>query len=142
MSRPYRCETEVEVRYAETDRMGVVHHSVYFVWFELARTRLCLETGFHYAEVEARGYYLVVTRTEARHLAGASYGERVGIVCWLDKLWSRGLRFGYEVRRGEKLLATGSTEHVWVARDSGRPCRIPEFLKGSFEQLYRRRAAT
>ena len=135
MRLPHRAELDVEVRYAETDQMGVVHHSVYLVWFEQARTRLCLETGYHYADVERLGYYLVVTRTESRFLAGAAYGETVRLACWLDKMGSRGLRFAYEVRRDGTLLATGATEHVWVDRASGRPCRIPAVLKGPFEQL-------
>ncbi len=138
MSEPYRCETDIEVRYAETDQMGVVHHSVYLVWFEVARTRLCCETGYHYAKVEALGYYLVVTRTETRYLSGISYGESVRIACWLDKVSSRGLRFGYEIRRGDRVVATGATEHIWVEQASGRPCRIPEFLKDSFHKLYER----
>ena len=138
MSEPYRCETEIEVRYAETDQMGVVHHSVYLVWFEVARTRLCIETGFHYADVEALGYYLVVTRTETRYLSGVSYGESVGVACWLDRLSSRGLHFGYEVRRGDRVVATGATEHIWVEQASGRPCRIPEVLKDPFNKLFER----
>lgn len=125
----------MEVRYAETDQMGVVHHSVYLVWFELARTRLCLETGYHYADVERLGYYLVVTRTETRFLAGATYGDTVQIFCWLAKMASRGLRFAYEVRSGGDVIATGTTEHVWVERESGRPCRIPGVLKGPFTRL-------
>ena len=80
-----RCRVDVEVRYAETDQMGVVHHSVYLVWFELARTRLCLETGYHYSEIEDLGYFLVVTRTEARLLRGATYGETVGVTCWRSR---------------------------------------------------------
>jgi acyl-CoA thioester hydrolase len=115
--------------------MGVVHHSVYLVWFELARTRLCLESGHHYADVERLGYYLVVTRTEARYLEGAGYGETVRVVCWLDKMGSRGLRFAYEVRRDGRVLASGTTEHVWVERASGRPCRIPAVLEGPFRRL-------
>jgi len=138
MSGPYRCETEIEVRYAETDQMGVVHHSVYLVWFEVARTRLCLETGFHYAEVEALGYYLVVTRTETRYRAGVSYGESVRVACWLDKLLSRGLRFGYEVCRGDEVVATGTTEHIWIEKATGRPCRIPEVVKDPFHRLFAR----
>jgi acyl-CoA thioester hydrolase len=135
LSTPHRVELDVEVRYAETDQMGVVHHSVYLVWFELARTRLCLESGHHYADVEKLGYYLVVTRTETRFLAGATYGDTVRVVCWLDRMGSRGLRFAYEVRRGGEAIATGATEHVWVDRESGRPCRIPEVLREPFTRL-------
>lgn len=135
MTTPGRFQIDVEVRYAETDQMGVVHHSNYLVWFELARTRLCLETGIHYADVEKLGYYLVVTRAEMRCLTGATYGDRIAVVCWIDRLTSRGIRFAYDVRRGEERLVTGATEHVWVDRSSGRPCRTPEPLRRPFREL-------
>ncbi len=115
--------------------MGVVHHSVYLVWFELARTRLCLETGYHYAEIEKLGHYLVVTRAEARLLRGATYGDTVSVACWLERLQSRGLRFAYEVEHGSEVLARGATEHVWVERASGKPCRIPDVLQQPFAAL-------
>jgi len=123
------------VRYAETDQMGVVHHSVYLVWFEQARTGLCLETGYHYAAIEKLGYYLVVTRTESRLMKAATYGEIVGVTCWVDRLQSRGLRFAYEVDRDNLILARGATEHIWVNRASGKPCRIPKLLETPFARL-------
>ena len=112
MGAPCRVDVDVEVRYAETDRMGVVHHSVYPVWFEVARTRLCIETGYPYATIEELGYYLVVTAVETRFLASATFGEKVRVGCWLDKMASRILRFGYEVRRAETVVperASGAT---------------------------------
>ena len=135
MGDPHRKSVDVEVRYAETDQMGVVHHSVYLVWFELARTRLCLESGHHYADVEELGYYLVVSRTEMRLLAGATYGDTARVSCWIDRLSSRGIRFAYEVHRGDKLLVSGATEHIWVERASRRPCRTPELLRAPFARL-------
>ncbi len=70
-----RSEIDVEVRYAETDQMGVVHHANYVIWFELARTSLCSLSGFHYAEIEALGYLLMVTGVEVRYHRPARYGE-------------------------------------------------------------------
>ena len=128
-------EVEIEVRYAETDRMGLVHHSRYLVWFEVARTRLCLESGFHYAAIEEMGYFLVVTRAELSYRQGARYGDTVMVRCQLASFGSRGLAFSYEVRRGDTPLLTGTTEHVWVEAKSGRPCRIPEPLRPGFEAL-------
>ena len=69
-------DVDVEVRYSETDQMGVVHHANYLVWFELARTRLCLEAGFHYAEIEKRGLLLLVTSAQLTYRAPARYGDR------------------------------------------------------------------
>lgn len=135
MSEPVRCETEIEVRYAETDQMGVVHHANYVVWFELARTRLCAMSGFRYVEIERLGYLLMVTGVELRYRRPARYGDTVRVICWGDRLASRGVHFAYEVRRGEELLARGRTEHIWVESGSGRPCRMPEQLRGPFERL-------
>ena len=126
---------DIEVRYAETDQMGVVHHSQYLVWFEVARTRRCQEAGIHYADVEGMGYYLVVTRAELSFRRGARYGETVEVACRTVHLGSRGMRFTYEVRRGEEVLATGATEHIWVAKATGRPCRMPEAVRPGFEKL-------
>jgi|GEM_PF-83646 len=132
---PTRCTTEIEVRYAETDQMGVVHHANYVVWFELARTRLCAMSGFHYAEIERLGYLLMVTAVEVRYRRPAHYGDTVQVICWGERLASRGVSFAYEVRRGDELLATGRTEHIWIERGSGRPCRTPERLRAPFERL-------
>lgn len=132
---PIRSETEIEVRYAETDQMGVVHHANYVVWFELARTRLCAESGFHYAEVEKMGYLLMVTGVQASYRRPARYGDTVRVTCWTDHLGSRGLRFAYEVRKGEELLVTGATEHIWVETATGRPCRTPEPVREPFRKL-------
>ena len=130
-----RTETEIEVRYAETDQMGVVHHANYVVWFEVARTRLCALSGFHYADVEKMGYLLMVTGVEVSYRRPARYGDRVRVVCWGERLASRALRFAYEVRHGDELLVTGATDHVWVESATGRPCRIPEPLREPFRKL-------
>lgn len=133
--QPASGEIEVEVRYAETDQMGVVHHSNYLVWFELARTHLCAASGFTYAAIEELGYWLMVTRSEVDYKRGARYGERVLVRASIERLTSRTLRFGYEVSCDGELLARGATEHVWVSRERRRPCRIPEVLRVPFARL-------
>ena len=135
MSEPTRATIDVEVRYVETDQMGVVHHANYLVWFELARTGLCRLTGHHYADVERLGYRLMVTAAELRYRRGARYGETVQVGCWIERLGSRGIRFAYEVRRDGTVLATGATEHVWVEIASGKPCRTPVPIAAPFAEL-------
>jgi acyl-CoA thioester hydrolase len=130
-----RTEMDVEVRYAETDQMGVVHHANYIIWFELARTRLCALSGFHYADVERSGYLLMVTGVEVRYHRPARYGDVVSVLCWCERLSSRGLRFAYEVRNGGAKLVSGTTEHIWIERATGRPCRTPEPLREPFQRL-------
>lgn len=134
-SQPIHSQIEVEVRYAETDQMQVVHHANYLVWFELARTNLCARSGYHYAEIEQLGFYLMVTGAEVRYRRGARYGDRVTVSVWIDRLGSRGLRFAYEVKRDGELLATGTTEHVWVDAATGGLRRMPEELAEPFRQL-------
>ena len=126
---------DVEVRYAETDQMGVVHHAEYVVWFEMARTRLCAQSGWHYADVERLGYFLMVTGVEVSYRLPARYGETVQVTCSLARLGSRGLAFAYRVTRDGQLLVRGTTEHVWIERSSGRPCRTPAELVEPFRRL-------
>jgi acyl-CoA thioester hydrolase len=128
---------DIEVRYAETDQMGVVHHANYLVWFELARTGLCALSGYDYPSVERAGYLLLVTGVELRYQRGARYGDRVQVEVWLEELESRGLRFSYEVRRNGERLATGRTSHLWVEAATGRVRRIPSPWKEAFA-AYRR----
>jgi acyl-CoA thioester hydrolase len=135
MSEPTRSTTDIEVRYAETDQMGVVHHGTYIVWFELARTHLCALSGHAYADVEKMGYFLMVTGVEARYRKPALYGKTVQVVCWGERLASRGIRFAYEVLQDGELLATGASDHIWVESATGRPCRTPEPLREPFRRL-------
>lgn len=134
-AEPVETVIEVEVRYAETDQMGVVHHAVYPVWFEIARTRLCAGSGWHYAEIERLGYFLMVSGLEVSYRRPARYGDTVEIACRMTRYGSRGVSFGYVVsHRGER-LATGTTHHVWVETATGKPCRTPEPLREPFARL-------
>jgi acyl-CoA thioester hydrolase len=128
---------QVEVRYAETDQMGVVHHANYLVWFELGRTGLCALSGHDYASIERAGFLILVTEAELRYHRGARYGDTVQVEAWLDQIESRGLRFRYEVRRGDERLATGRTHHLWVEAATGRVCRIPSPWREAFATLAR-----
>jgi acyl-CoA thioester hydrolase len=133
---PVRGAVDVEVRYIETDQMGHVHHANYVAWFELARTHLCATSGYSYAGIEEMGYLLLVTAVEVRYRLPAHYGQTVRVTTWVERLASRLMRFAYEVTRGEDLLATGATEHLWVDRRTRRPCRMPEALREPFGRLH------
>jgi len=119
-------EITFHVRYAETDQMGVVHHSAYVVWIEEGRSAYMRAIGSDYAEIERSGYFLTVTEIHVRYLAPAHYGERVTIRTWLEDVRSRTVTFGYEVVQADtgQLLATGQSQHVCIDR-SGRVAVIP-----------------
>jgi len=125
----------LEVRYAETDQMGIVHHANYLVWFEQARTRLCLEAGFHYADIERLGYLLLVTGAHLAYRGASRYGETVDVACWVERIGSRGVTFAYLVGYRGEVRATGSTEHVWVDAATRRPTRFPAELRGPFSRF-------
>jgi acyl-CoA thioester hydrolase len=133
--QPVECSVELEVRYAETDQMAVVHHANYVVWFELARTHLCAQSGFHYADIEKLGYLLMVTGVNVSYRQPARYGDTVELHCHIQRMASRGVTFAYEVLRGDDLLARGTTDHVWVDRESSRPCRTPQALEAPFRRM-------
>jgi acyl-CoA thioester hydrolase len=133
--KKFTSDVDLEVRYAETDQMGVVHHAAYLVWFEVARTRLCAEAGRPYADIERAGYFLVVSAAQVTYRDGARYGDSVRVTSWVDWVASRAMQFGYQVRRGDSLLADGHTRHVWVDRSTGRHCRMPPDLEAPFLAL-------
>jgi acyl-CoA thioester hydrolase len=104
----------VSVRYAETDRMGVAHHSSYLLWFELARTGLLREAGHAYRDLEANGVRLPVLEYGCRFLKSADYDDALRIETTVRDLKSRTVTFSYRVLRGEEVLAEGFTHHVCV----------------------------
>jgi len=108
--------TEIVVRYAETDQMGVVHHCVYPVWFEAARTDMMEQAGYPYSRIEEEGIMLPVSHLEADYAGGVKYGQRVVVRCFVEKLTIARLILGYEVRLkgGDEILCTGRSVHGWT----------------------------
>lgn len=122
--------TATRVRYPETDRMGVVHHTHYFVWFELGRTELMRGVGCAYGDLEDRdGVFFPVIEAGAVYRAPALYDEVVAIETRLVAVSGARVRFEYAVRReGGEVLATGFTVHASCGRD-GKPARLPERVR-------------
>ena len=123
---------EQTVRYVETDRMKVVHHSTYLYWFEIGRTSLLAEAGFPYHELEASGLLFPVLEYSCRLLAAADYGDRVQIETRVDTLRSRTVIFTYRILNHENLIATGTTKHVAVDADF-KPRRLTSVLLAALE---------
>jgi acyl-CoA thioester hydrolase len=118
-------ETSLRARYAETDRMGVVYHGHYIVWFEIGRTEYCRAAGMPYRVMEDSGLLILVTGVECKYRRSARYDDAVRVQSRLTELGSRGLSFGYEiVDEDGRLLAEGATRHVF-ADVSGKPRRAP-----------------
>jgi acyl-CoA thioester hydrolase len=124
-------ELEIRVRYAETDQMGVAHHTSYLVWFEAGRTEFIRDRGHSYAQIEADGWLLVVVEARCRYLRPARYDDLLVVRTRLGQAGPATLAFDYEVvRRGDgAVLARGTTVHAAVDR-TGRPRRIPDGIRG------------
>lgn len=124
----YWHEATVRVRYAETDRMGVVYHANYLVWFEIGRTEFCRARGFSYREMEENGRaFLVVAESYCRYKAPAFYDDELLIRTHITELRRRSVRFGYElVRLSDGVtIAEGETGHV-VTDQKGRVISMPD----------------
>lgn len=105
----------VRVRYAETDKMNVVYHSNYFIWFEIGRIELLRRHGFDYRQMEIEDeLFLPVVEAQCRFRASAVFDDEVRIETRVTALRSSLIRFGYRAVRvaDDRLLAEGETTHV------------------------------
>ncbi|MGD9562570.1 MAG: acyl-CoA thioesterase [Pyrinomonadaceae bacterium] len=121
-------ETEIRVRYAETDKMGIVHHSNYLIWFEAGRSDLCRARGFSYKEMEENDNALmVVAESYVRYKSPAYYEDILSVRTRVAEIRSRSIRFIYEIFRPSDgaLLAEGETLHL-VTDQSKRVRQIPD----------------
>src|SRR5258708_23527887 len=118
----------LRVRYAETDKMGVVYHANYLIWFEIGRTEFCRARGFAYRDMEeSENAFLVVAESYCRYKAPAYYDDELIVRTHITELRRRPLRFGYEIVRSSngQVVAEGETGHV-VTDSNGRVRSFPE----------------
>lgn len=111
-------KTELIVRYAETDQMGIVHHSVYPVWCEAGRTDYMEKEGYSYPKMEEEGLMLPLSKMDFKFISGAKYGDTVVIETMIDKVSPFRLEVVYNILRksDNTLLAKGRTVHAWTDR--------------------------
>lgn len=113
-------DTEIRVRYAETDAMGIVHHANFLVWFETGRSEFCRSRGFAYKDMEEQeNALMVVAEAYCRYKSPAYYDDILTIRTKVLEVRSRSVRFFYEVHRKSDsvLVAEGETQHVVTDRD-------------------------
>jgi acyl-CoA thioester hydrolase len=123
----------VRVRYAETDKMGVVYYANYFVWFEVARADLLRNRGWSYREMESAGVSLPVIEAHCAYQRPARYDDELEIMTHGRLLSPVRMEFLYEVKRVADGLtsASGWTRHA-ALDTSGRPCRLPARVREVF----------
>ena len=135
--------TELRVRYAETDQMGVVYYANYLVWFELGRVEFMRSLGFDYRQMEVEdGCILPVVEATCRYKAPARYDDVILIEAWPVILRGSLLKFAYRViraanaREGQLVLAEGETTHI-VCDASMQKCMMPERYAGPIRTAIR-----
>jgi acyl-CoA thioester hydrolase len=129
-----RVESELRVRYAESDQMGVVYYANYLVWMEVGRVDYCRELGFEYRDMEAEDdCLLAVTKAVCEYRAPARFNDQIRVQTWVSESRSRTIEFSYEMRLAgdDRLLATGKTVHMVCDRD-GKTIRLPEKYRRYF----------
>lgn len=130
-----RSQSQVTVRYAETDMMGVVYHGSYLPWFEIGRTTLLKEHGLSYRQFEAQGFFLPVLEIAAKYARPALYDDTITIITTMREKPTLRIRLNYELRREETLIATGETVHAFIDRQ-GRPVRPPPLFSAKMDELF------
>jgi acyl-CoA thioester hydrolase len=123
----------VRVRYAETDKMGVVYYANYLVWFEVGRTDLLRQLGWSYREMEREGVSLPVIEAHCEYRQSLHYDDDVDIRTTGQLLSPARMAFSYDVARAADgiVAASGRTVHAAV-NPRGRPCRLPDRVRSAF----------
>jgi len=132
-------ETKLRVRYAETDKMGVVYHANFVIWFEVGRVELLRQLGFQYSEMEAEDdCHIPVVDLRVRYKAPAQYDDEIVVRTQIKNVRSSLLHFSYEIFRDSDraLLATGETMHIIVNNKLERT-PLPEKYMQAFNRTSR-----
>lgn len=122
-------ETKIRVEYHHTDQMGVVHHSNYVKFFEVARTEWLRANGLTYAEMERRGVMMPIVDVAVKYRNPALYDELISVTAFVDEAPMARMTFRYEVRGEDgREIATGSTTLGFIDKETRRPMRAPQWL--------------
>ena len=134
MAGAFPFSTEVAVRFAETDAQGIVHNSVYLVWFELARIDYLERFAGGYPLLQRRGLEALVLESHVRYAVPARFGDRVRIHARCGDVRGARFRYDYLVERDGERLAQGWTTHAVVDARTLRPTRVPDWLAEAIDR--------
>ena len=128
-------ELQIRARYAETDMMGIIHHSVYPVWYEAARTEYIKQAGITYTQLEKQGVMLPLSELNCRYFRPVHYEDEVIIITDILKVSAAKILFGYKVILADQLMAQGSTTHGFVSSETFRPVNLKKLMPDFYEKL-------
>jgi len=120
----------IRVRYADTDRMGLVYHANYFIYFEACRSSLIRTIWKPYSQIEKDGYILLVIEASCRYWKGAGYDDLLNVYARVADFSGSRIRFEYKIYKDDDntLLVEGITEHCFADK-WGKPRRMPVELQ-------------
>jgi acyl-CoA thioester hydrolase len=122
-------ETEIQVRYVETDAMAVVHHASYIVWFEIGRLDFMESIGHRYADIERDGFFFPILDVQAKYKKPLRYGEKGIVKTFLKEFDGLRVTLKYEVyHENGELCVEGASTHVLINKDSFRPISLRKYL--------------
>lgn len=131
--------TQVRVRYADTDAMGVVYHANYLVWFEVGRNELMRAWGVPYVDFEKRGIMVPVTEGNLKWVYPARYDDLLEVQSRVERLSPARITFAYRILRADdgRLCCEGSTTHAFLG-PNGRPGALPKLAPDLWEAFQQR----
>ena len=125
----FTAETKIRVRYAETDQMGIVYYGNYATYYEVARVECLRALGLPYKEIEDEGFIMPVLENHSKYIAPAKYDELLTIKVSIRELPKVRITFHCDIfNEKNELINEGKTILVFVSKDTGKPCKIPEQL--------------
>ena len=125
----YEFETEIRVRYAETDQMGFVYYGNYAMYYEVARVEALRALGISYKVLEENGVMMPVLENWSKYIRPAKYDDLLTVRLLLKKIPEMRITFEYEVFNEEKnLINLGSTTLVFLEKDTGKPIQVPDVI--------------
>ncbi|CAD5247148.1 MULTISPECIES: thioesterase family protein [unclassified Imperialibacter] len=133
----YTHETQLRVRYAETDQMGYAYYGNYAAYYEVARVECIRSLGFSYKKLEEMGVMLPVLELHTRYLLPARYDELLTIKVVIPKKPTLKILFQYEIlNEAGKLINEGETTLVFINMETNRPMRMPEVMGKLLEPFF------
>lgn len=131
-------QTEIRVRYADTDQMHFVYNGKYLEYFEVGRTEMLREIGLPYHKIEEEGYQLPVLEAHVKYNLPAYYDEVLIIKSILKDYPLLKIHIGYEILRKDKndLIAQGFTVHAFINKQNKKVTKLPDFFIGAIKKFF------
>lgn len=131
-------ETLITARYAETDQMGIIHHSIYPVWFEVGRTNFIKMLGFKYSQMEKDGIMLPLALLSCNYLQPIHYEDEIVVETSVKEIRYAKIEFSYKVimKNTNTLMATGSTVHGFVNSQTFKPINLKKVNPKMYQKLF------